>query len=408
MKSTRSKFSTLKQICTYIPGHMVAKLARTHGVDKKCRSFSPWSHVVALLYAQLAHSSGLNNVCDGLQIHKGKLGAIRGATPPSKNAFSNANRVRTSDMAQALFWAVFDHLKTLNPSFGGKTYKGFPRRFKRTIHAVDSSTIQLVANCMDWAKHRRQKAAAKLHMRLDLQSFLPAFAIVDTAKHNDNKRARELCAAILAGAIVLFDKAYVDFLHLFDLDARGVFWVTRSKDNMQSRCVKRRIKRAQGNILRDDEILLSGVQSRAHYPKRLRFIRAIVERDGKEVEMTFISNNFEWAASSIVELYKKRWAIEAFFKQLKQTLQLGSFLGHNKNAIQWQVWMALLVYVLLRFLAHLSAWNHSFSRLAGFVRSSLWTCLDIVRSLESCGTAGGNFRMLSSCEQTYLPGFSPP
>ena len=141
MKSARSKFSTLKQICTYIPGHLVAKLARSHGIDKKCRTFSPWSHVVSLLYAQLAHSSGLNNVCDGLRLHKGKLGAIRGATPPSRNTLSNANKNRSADMAEELFWSVFEHLKILSPSFGGKTYKGFPRRFKRVIHAVDSTTI---------------------------------------------------------------------------------------------------------------------------------------------------------------------------------------------------------------------------------------------------------------------------
>ena len=406
MKSARSKFSTLKQIRTYIPGHLVAKLARSHGIDKKCRTFSPWSHVVSLLYAQLAHSSGLNNVCAGLRLHKGKLGAIRGATPPSRNTLSNANKNRSADMAEELFWSVFEHLKTLSPSFGGKTYKGFPRRFKRVIHAVDSTTIQLVANCIDWAKHSIKKATSKLHLRLDLQSFLPAFAIVDTAKHNDNKRAREMCSDIGAGEIVLFDKAYVDFLHLFDLDARNVFWVTRAKDNMQSRCIKRHIKAAQGNILRDDEIVLVTEKSRGYYPKRLRYIRAIVERDGKKVEMTFISNNLAWAASTIVDLYKHRWAIEAFFKQLKKTLQLGSFLGHNKNAIQWQVWMALLVYILLRFLAHISTWQHSFSRLAGLIRSSLWSCIDIRATLESCGTAGGDFRLLCSCEQTYLPGFT--
>ncbi len=106
--------------------------------------------------------------------------------------------------------------------------------------------------------------------------------------------------------------------------------------------------------------------------------------------MTFISNNLAWAASIIVDLYKHRWAIEAFCKQLKQTLQLGSFLGHNKNAIQWQVWMALLLYMLLRFLAHISTWQHSFSRLAGLIRSSLWSCIDICATLESCGTAGSD------------------
>ena len=86
----------------------------------------------------------------------------------------------------------------------------FAFRFKRLIHVVDSTTIQLVANCLDWAKHRRRKAAAKCHLRLNLQSFLPRFAIVDTAGEHDNLRARELCAGVQAGEIVIFDKAYVD------------------------------------------------------------------------------------------------------------------------------------------------------------------------------------------------------
>ena len=81
-----------------------------------------------------------------------------------------------------------------------------PRRFKRAVYAVDASTIQLVVNSIDWARHRRRKAA-KLHLRLDLRNYLPAFAVVDTAAHNDNRRARELCAGLQEGEIALFDKA---------------------------------------------------------------------------------------------------------------------------------------------------------------------------------------------------------
>jgi hypothetical protein len=404
---TTSKFTVLRQLCNYIPEHLVPKLARETGVDEQARTFTPWSHVVALLYAQLAHAIGLNNVCDGLRLHKGKLSAIRGAAPPARNTLSHANKIRPAQMAEDLFWAVLDHLRTICPSFGGKTYNGFPRRFKRVIHVVDSTTIQLIASCMDWAKHRRKKAAAKLHMRLDLQSFLPRFAIVDTAKHNDNKRAREMCADVSAGEIALFDKAYVDFEHLFALDGRGVSWVTRAKDNLQCRCVKRRIPRAQGRILRDDEIVLLTPATRQHYPKRLRLIRTIVEVDGKDIEMVFLTNNFQWEPSTVADLYKHRWAIEAFFKQIKQTLQLCDFLGHSKNAIQWQVWMGLLVYVLLRFLAHLSNWPHSFTRLFGLVRCSLWTRHDLLFVLRSYGTAGGDFRLLAAPEQAYLPAMAP-
>ena len=83
MKSARSKFSTLNQICQYIPGHLVAELARKHGVDEQARTFTPWSHVIALLYSQLAHAIGLNNVCDGLRMHKSKLASTRGAVAPA-------------------------------------------------------------------------------------------------------------------------------------------------------------------------------------------------------------------------------------------------------------------------------------------------------------------------------------
>jgi hypothetical protein len=86
----RGKFSILKQICNLIPPHLVPKIARETGVDKKARTFSPWSHVVTLIYAQLAHCLSLNDVCDGLSLHGGPLSALRGATPPSRNGLSNA------------------------------------------------------------------------------------------------------------------------------------------------------------------------------------------------------------------------------------------------------------------------------------------------------------------------------
>jgi hypothetical protein len=163
-------------------------------------------------------------------------------------------------MAEKLFWAVFAHLGQLSPRFvSGRAGKGFARKFKRAIHLVDSTTIQLVASCIDWARHRRRKAAAKCHLRLDLQSFLPRFAIVDTARHNDARRARELCAGVKAGEIVIFDKAYVDFSHLADLTMRLVFWVTRAKDNLSFKVIKRYQKGAVGKVLRDDLIRLTEI-----------------------------------------------------------------------------------------------------------------------------------------------------
>ena len=402
---TGSKFNLLRQICNLIPEFLVSKLARETGVDKKVRTFSAWSHLVSLLFAQLSHSIGLNDVCDALGLQSGPLSSIRGATAPTRNNLSHANKVRAADMAEKLFWAVFEHLGKLSARFvSGRAGKRFARKFKRAIHVVDSTTIPLIASCMDWARHRRRKAAAKCHLRLDLQSFLPRFAIVDTARHNDAKRARELCAAIKAGEIVIFDKAYVDFAHLADLCQRMVFWVTRAKDNLCFKVVRRYQRGVAGKVLRDDLIRLTTPASRKDFPELMRRIVALVEVDGKEVEMVFLSNNLEWSAASIVELYRCRWQIEVFFKQIKQTLQLADFLGTSANAVRWQVWTALLVYLLLRYLAFISQWAHSFSRLFTLLRAALWKKWDALDLLRRYGTAGGQFRYLARPEQAYLPG----
>ena len=400
-----SKLNLLRQICNFIPEFLVSKIARETKADEKARTFRPWSHVVSLLYAQLTHSIGLNDVCDALRLHSGPLSSLRGATPPSRNNLSHADKVRPAEMAEKLFWSVFDHLGDLSPRFvSGKAGKRFARKFKRTIHLVDSTTIPLIASCMGWAKHRRRKAAAKCHLRLDLHSFLPRFAIVDTARHADAKRAREVCAGIRAGEIVIFDKAYVDFDHLADLSMREVFWVTRAKDNMQFAVEVQYQNGPHGKILRDDLIRLKTPASCRAYPELMRRVVALVEVDGKEVEMVFLTNNLEWSAQSIADLYQCRWQIEVFFKQIKQTLQLADFLGTSANAVRWQIWTALLAYLLLRYVAFLSTWSHSFSRLFTILRASLWRKWDLLALLRVYGTADGHYRYLAHPEQAYLPG----
>ncbi len=406
VKPTKHHATVLYQLCKLIPSHLTSTLARKYGVDKKARTFTPWSHVVALLYVQLTHSISLNDVCDALRHHASKLLAIRSSKAPARNTLASANRKRDSNMMEELFWKTYEHLQSLSPGFGrsGK-YSGYPHRFKATIHAIDSSTISLIAKCMDWAKHRKRKAAAKMHMRLNLQTFLPGFVIVEEASHHDDTRAIELCSDLQAGEIAVFDKAYVNFKHLYALGQRGVFWVLRAKDNMAYRVHRKRIKKPQGNILRDDIIHLKSAKSRKEHPVSLRRVEAKVEVDGKEVVMVFITNNVEWAASSVCDLYKSRWGIEAFFKQLKQTLQLSDFLGNSKEAIRWQVWSALLLYLLLRFQAHLSKWPHSFSRIFTMIRATVWDRFDLRELLDFYGTAGGTYRMCAAPEQSYLPGF---
>ena len=248
-------------------------------------------------------------------------------------------------------------------------------------------------------------AAAKCHLRLNLESFLPRFAVVKAANSHDAKEARVVCADILAGEIVVFDKAYVDFVHLQDLDTRGVFWVSRAKTNMQYEVVREHSS-ASGRILRDVVIRLTGNRTGEAYPGELRLVTARVEVNGREITLTFITNNFDWAASSVCDLYKGRWGIEVFFKQIKQTLQLGDFLGYNENAVRWQIWTALLTYVLLRFIAFMGKWTHSFARLFTLLRGTVWECYDLFALLERYGTASPPPRCRAAPEQAYLPGLN--
>ena len=165
-----------------------------------------------------------------------------------------------------------------------------------------------------------------------------------------------------------------------------------------------RLQLPAGKILRDELIVLTTPKSRASYPELLRRVVALVEVEGKEVEMVFLTNNLVWSATSVADLYRSRWSIEVFFKQIKQTLQLSDFLGHSANAVRWQIWTALLVYLLLRYLAFLSRWSHSFTRLFTMLRSVLWRKLDLSALLERYGTAGGQLSDARHPAGSLFPG----
>jgi hypothetical protein len=244
-------------------------------------------------------------------------------------------------------------------------------------------------------------------MRLSLRSLLPGFVIVDSARQSELSRAREMCAGLRSGEIVLFDKGYQWFAHLWELNSRGVFFVTRAREDLRLKVKKCLRCPADSPILADELVENTGRWTKGDYPGVLRRVRVRVQLDGQERELVFLTNNLKWSAASIAELYRCRWQIEAFFKQIKQTLQLADFLGQSANAVTWQVWMALLVYVLLRFLAWRSKWAHSFSRLFTLLRAAMWQRGDLAKLLDRYGTADGDFRLLQRTFQSYLPGFAP-
>jgi hypothetical protein len=391
-----------RQVCNLIPGHLIPGLARAHKIDS--RKFSETSHVFSLLFGHASHAMSLNDICDALSVHEAEFMRVRDATAPKRNTFSNANRTRDPLLAEVLYWRMLAHLQQICPGFTeyGK-HAGFIFRLKRGIFAMDSTTLQLTLASIDWARHRRRKAAAKCHMRLNIGTFLPTFAVVEDAAHHDSVRADVLCAGLVAGDVLLADRAYVDLPFLAGLTDRGVFFVLRPKCNMLFDTVKK--LPCKGKILRDELVRPAGVKTAKAYPHLLRLVTAIIEVDGVEREMTFITNNTVWSARTIAELYRARWTIELFFKELKQTLQLQDFVGTNEKAVKWQVWTGLLTHLLLRFLRHVSRWGRSFSRCVGIVRSALWVKTDLGELLRCYGTADAPHRPVLSAKEPFLPGF---
>ena len=402
-RPAKTAYTALRQIVQWIPEGLPDRIAREAKAD--IRTFSCTSHVLALLYGQITRSGSLNEICDAARLHEPELNRIRGATAPKRNTFSNANRTRDPAIAEKLYWAVFAHLQSICPSFTRYAkHSGFIFRLKRDIFAIDSTTLQLTLDCIDWARHRRKKAAAKTHMRLNVGTMLPAFAVVEDAAHHDSTRADALCEGLKDGDVLLADRAYVDLRFLHGLSERGVFFVLREKESMVFETVERRTH-GDRRILADETVRMSRKGSAEKYPEELRRITAVVEVDGKDVEMAFITNNFAWSPRTVAELYRARWAIESFFKELKQTLQLADFVGYNEKAVKWQVWIGLLAHLLLRFLKHVSKWGLSFSRLAGTVRSAVWMKIDLLDALRKYGTAGGPKRPVVVEKQPYLQGF---
>lgn len=283
INSTAGKFTVFQQVCKLIPAHLVASLVAKHKSGSHARTFSHWSHIVALIFGKLTHCFGLNDICDALQLNTGPLSAVRGATAPTRNTLSHANRVRPASIAEDLFWKTLESLRQNAPGFGRRRFPGKLRKLKASIQLLDSTVIELVANCMDWAAHRRRKAAAKCHVRLDFETLLPSFVVLGPGREHDNVRAREAAASLKKGQILVADRAYVDFEHFADLEERGVFWVTRMKERMTYKVLSR--AKVSGKILADDLIELSnGLCARR--------IHALVEVDGVEREMTFLTNNF--------------------------------------------------------------------------------------------------------------------
>ena len=136
-------------------------------------------------------------------------------------------------------------------------------------------------------------------------------------------------------AQIINDRAYNNFGTLYRQSTREVVFVVREKEAMLHEVVRSAPKEGLAkNIIADETIRLAGIKTKESYPDVLRRVTAHVEINGNWHDLISLANNFEWAASTVAELYKAHWQVELLFKELKQTLQLQDFFGENENAVQ--------------------------------------------------------------------------
>lgn len=356
--------SIFSQLLTIFSRADFQRLVERHGAERAAKGFDCWTQFVAMLFCQLGRAHSLREICGGLASVEGRLNHLGVGAAPKRSTLSYANAHRPA----ALFEEVFHWL--LARAQGVLAPRKF--RFKNKLYSLDASVIDLCLSVFDWAKFRRTKGAVKLHLLLDHDGYLPSYGVITDGKTHEIRVARSL--ELPPGAIVVMDRAYVDYLWLDSLHDRGVFFVTRLKEGAQV-LLEGEISDPRG-IIRADELISVPGSGKSHNPHRL--LRRVVVWDAvNEREIVLLTNQFKLAATTIAALYKERWQIELFFKALKQNFKIKTFVGTSANAVYIQIWTALIAILLLKYLQMRSRIRWSLSNLIALLRLNLFVHRDL-------------------------------
>ena len=372
MVKTASLFS---QLLNQISRLEFAALVKKHRAERHVRGFGCWTQLVGMLFCQLAHADSLREICNGLACCAGRLVHLGVEDAPKKSTLSYANQHRPAALFEDLFWTLLGRFR--NEGRLGKRQHKF--RFKNKLLSLDSTTISLCLSLFPWAQFRRAKGGVKAHVLLDHDDYMPSYVLITEAKRHDSKVFKML--RVVAGSIVVMDRAYNHYKQFSSWISQGVFFVTRMKENAVYRVVARRKVPKNRNILSDELIRLCGTDAQAKCPHVLR--RIVVWDEIKEREIVLLTNHLEFGATTIADIYKARWEIELFFKALKQNLKVKTFIGVSENALRIQIWTALIAMLLLKWLHHLSKAGLSLANLASLLRLNLFSYRDLFEWLKN-------------------------
>jgi len=347
------------------------KSVNLYQTDKHNKGINSWAHLVTMLFLHLAKANSIREVTNGLKSITGNLNhlGIEKKTP-SKSSLSYINEHRDWRMFRDFYFSLKNDLQG----------RGFLKRkmfndIDKKIYLLDSTVISLCIKVFDWAKYRKQKGAVKLHTLLDYDGLMPSYLFMTKGSQADVKHAQYM--TMPKGSVIVADRAYEDFKMLYSWDKDDIDFVLLLKKSINYKSILERElpEDNEQNILIDEEVELIEKSTYDNYPKKLRRITLFDEKNKRT--LVFITNNFSWTASTIAELYKQRWQIEIFFKELKSHLKIKSFIGTNENAMFIQIWTALITLLLLKHLKENADYPWALYNLIAFLRMNLFVKISL-------------------------------
>jgi len=330
--------TVLSQLLQSVPRLEFEKLAQRHDGARRSDALSRWSQFIALAVGHLGQRHSLRDIEAALAGDR-KLHYHLGTGTVSRSALARANEKLTADFYRDLFGILYARLQNTR-AVPGKRF-----RFKGKLFSLDGSLIDLSMKVFPWADVAPKKAAFKLHLGLDHDGLIPAFAEVSEGLVSEMDVADTF--AFPKGSVLVFDRGYSRYTWHKQLTDKGLFWVTRARKGMQYEVVKTRPVAESGSIISDQIVRLSNKRARRAGAYDVRRVEYRDPVSGKTY--VFITNQKTWSAQTIADIYQSRWEVELFFKWVKQNLKIKSVLGHTINAVASQIFVALCVYLLVAF-----------------------------------------------------------
>jgi hypothetical protein len=349
--------SVLHQILKHVPWPVLEKLVDEHQSDKHVRQLTTKSQLVAMLYSQLSGAVSLREIEGGLESHQSRLYHL-GVQPARRSTLSDANLLRPA----AVFCGLFTYMMS-------QAHRGLRLALADTVYLIDSTGLRLDERSADWARFSSGVCGAKLHVIYDPDVDQPVYAAISAANVNDITPAKTM--PIEPGATYVFDLGYYDYRWWAKLDDNCCRIVTRFKKSTPLLLLEELPVPKDSNILSDRIGFLPRRQKanrKNPFQNAVREVRITIAT-GKVLRI--FSNDLDATAQEIADLYKRRWAIELFFRWIKQTLKIRHFIGTSENAVRIQIAVALIAFLLLRLAQAIQKVIRSPLAFARLVRSNL-------------------------------------